>query len=92
MKYNDSREWEALKRNVKLFAKIDATEGYSAEYRAKLKETYNYFKDNGYEFTKHGLNRIVGQKTGAGKRNFTCEEVLDILSKKANYLDGKLKR
>lgn len=78
-------------RNHELFNKIDNTDSYSAEYKTKLKETYQFFKDNGYEFTEHGLGRMVGQRVGRGKREFTKEEVLDVLNNKPNYIqtDGK---
>ena len=72
-------------RNYKLFSKIDSTDSYSPEYKEKLKNTYSYFKDNGYEFTEHALGRVVGQKQGKGKRSFTKEELLSVLKKEPNY-------
>ena len=78
-------------RNAKLFSKIDGKEQYSPEYKAKLKETYTYFSQNGFEITEHGLNRIVGQKSGKNKVFFTKEQLLGVLQKSFNYEqpDGK---
>jgi uncharacterized protein (UPF0297 family) len=72
-------------RQYKLFDKIDQTESYSSEYKEKLKDTYLFFKENGYEFTQHALGRVIGQKTGQGKREFTRDEVLEVLKNKPNY-------
>ncbi|MGJ7045151.1 hypothetical protein [Thermoanaerobacterium thermosulfurigenes] len=55
---------------------------YSEEYKAKLVETYNYFKENGYNFTEHALNRILG-RMGQGKI-FSIEDVLDTLTNGKN--------
>lgn len=92
LKYNDMEGWNKLMRNHKLFNKIDNTDSYSAEYKAKLKETYQFFKDNGYEFTEHGLGRMVGQRVGKSKRAFTKEDILSILKKPVNYIqeDGRV--
>ena len=91
LKYNNSEGWDKLVRNKKLFDKIDSTEGYSAVYKEKLKQTYQYFKDNGYEFKEHAINRVLGQKTKNKKQTFTKEEVLEVLQRKPNYIqsDGK---
>lgn len=85
IKYNNRERWNKLMRNYKLFSKIDSTDSYSPEYKEKLKNTYSYFKDNGYEFTEHALGRVVGQKQGKGKRSFTKEELLSVLKKEPNY-------
>ncbi|ADL69937.1 hypothetical protein Tthe_2481 [Thermoanaerobacterium thermosaccharolyticum DSM 571] len=65
---------------------------YSEEYKAKLVETYNYFKENGYNFTEHALNRILG-RMGQGKI-FSIEDVLDTLTngKKYQEPDGTIVR
>jgi len=77
-----------MKRNVKLFDKIDSTDGYSDLYKERLKETYDYFKQNGFELKEHALNRVLGQKSGKGKHVFSKEELLAVLSKSPNYKDG----
>lgn len=53
-----------------------------------------YFKEHGFEYTTHALNRVLGQKKGKGKRDFTREEILEMLMKSPNYRqsDGKLVR
>lgn len=91
LKYNDTEGWNKLMRNKKLFDKIDNTESYSPEYKQKLKDTYQFFKDNGFEFTEHGLGRVLGQRVSKSKRAFTKEEALEVLNKKPNYTqsDGK---
>ena len=91
MKYNNPERWGKTMRNAKLFSKIDGKEQYSPEYKAKLKETYTYFSQNGFEITEHGLNRIVGQKSGKNKVFFTKEQLLGVLQKSFNYEqpDGK---
>lgn len=94
LKYNKPDEFAQTKRQANTFAKINSSSAYSPEYKQKLKDAYRYFKDNGFEFTKHALNRTVGQKHSAQKVNFTREELLDILKKVPNYkqADGKLVR
>ncbi len=85
IKYTESKKWGIMMENKRLFEKIDSTETYSPEYRAKLKETYQYFSDAGFAFREHALNRVLGQKTGKDKFTFTKEELLRILNKPANY-------
>ena len=94
IKYTESKKWGMMMENKRLFEKIDSTETYSPEYRAKLKETYQYFSDAGFAFREHALNRVLGQKTGKDKFTFTKEELLRILNKSANYRqpDGKYVR
>ena len=94
IKYTESKKWGMMMENKRLFEKIDSTETYSPEYRAKLKETYQYFSDAGFAFREHALNRVLGQKTGKDKFTFTKEELLRILNKPANYRqpDGKYVR
>lgn len=77
--------------NKRLFNKIDSTDSYSAEYKFKLKKTYRYFSDEGFEFREHALNRVLGQKSGKDKFTFTNEELLGVLKKPCNYRqpDGK---
>jgi len=76
--------------NYKLFDKIDNTSAYSDAYKQKLKDTYLWFKEHGYEFTEHGLNRVISPKRG--KREFSKEDVLSILEKPVNYLQGNNKK
>lgn len=73
-----------------IFKRIDNT-NFDNTYKQKLKDLYIYYKEKGYFFTIHALNRVLGQKRGKGKRNFTKEEILDILNNKYNYIqeDGK---
>lgn len=94
IKYTESKKWGIMMENKRLFEKIDSTETYSPEYRAKLKETYQYFSDAGFAFREHALNRVLGQKIGKDKFTFTKEELLRILNKPANYQqpDGKYVR
>lgn len=94
IKYTESKKWGIMMENKRLFEKIDSTETYSPEYRAKLKETYQYFSDAGFAFREHALNRVLGQKNGKDKFTFTKEELLRILNKPANYQqpDGKYVR
>ncbi len=94
IKYTESKKWGIMMENKRLFEKIDSTETYSPEYRAKLKETYQYFSDAGFAFREHALNRVLGQKTGKDKFTVTKEELLRILNKPANYQqpDGKYVR
>lgn len=94
IKYTENKKWGIMMENKRLFEKIDSTETYSPEYRAKLKETYQYFSDAGFAFREHALNRVLGQKTGKDKFTFTKEELLRILNKPANYQqpDGKYVR
>ena len=91
IKYTESEKWRRLMENKRLFSKIDSTDAYSAEYKSKLKQTYRYFSDEGFEFREHALNRVLGQKSGKDKFTFTNEELLDVLKKPCNYRqpDGK---
>lgn len=87
MKYTDSEKWNAKKREFATISKIMEKESYSEEYRSKMRSTYYRFKDKGYEFTDHSLNRYLGQKTGRGKRAFTEDELLKVLDSSVNYLE-----
>lgn len=94
LKYNNPEKFQKAKRQAGTFEKIDSSKVYSPEYKQKLKDAYRYFKDNGFEFTAHALNRAVGQKHSPQKVNFTQEELLDILKRVPNFKqpDGKLVR
>ena len=87
MKYTDSEKWNAKKREFATISKIMEKESYSKEYRSKMRSTYYRFKDKGYEFTDHSLNRYLGQKTGRGKKTFTEDELLKALDSSVNYLE-----
>lgn len=87
MKYTDSEKWNAKKREFATISKIMEKESYSEEYRSKMRSIYYRFKDKGYEFTDHSLNRYLGQKTGRGKRAFTEDELLKVLDSSVNYLE-----
>lgn len=87
MKYTDSEKWNAKKREFATISKIMEKESYSEEYRNKMRSTYYRFKDKGYEFTDHSLNRYLGQKTGRGKKAFTEDELLKVLDSSVNYLE-----
>lgn len=67
-------------------------ENYSEEYKAKLIETYNYFKEHGYNFSEHALNRVLG-RIEQGKI-LSKEDVLDALNngKKYQEPDGTIVR
>lgn len=87
MKYTDSEKWNAKKREFATISKIMEKESYSEEYRSKMRSMYYRFKDKGYEFTDHSLNRYLGQKTGRGKKAFTEDELLKVLDSSVNYLE-----
>lgn len=94
LKYNRVADWESTKRQYATFGKIDSG-AYSDVYKGKLRDTYRFFKKEGYEFTIHALNRTLGQKTGKGKVKFTNDDLLGLLKKPSNYLqssDGSLIR
>ena len=58
---------------------------YSTEYAEKLKDTYKIFKNNGYEISEHGLNRVLG-RINQGKIG-SIEDVLDVLATGTKYRD-----
>lgn len=91
MQYTNPKEWGLNTEAKKLFDKIEQTESYSAEYRQKLKQAYSFFRENGFAFREHALNRFLGQKNSKGKFHFTEDELLEILRKDCNYTqaDGK---
>lgn len=94
LKYNNTESWEQKKRQYSTWNRINSDNSKSDEYKAKMKETYKYFKDNGYEFTSHGINRFLGQRQSKGKRVISKEETLEILNKSKNYVqsDGNFVR
>lgn len=90
-KYNEIDQWEKLQREYRMFNRIDTNDNYAPEYKARMKEAYQFFKDNGYEFTEHGLNRALNPKSGQGKERYSLEDVLHTLKQPVNYFDGKSK-
>ena len=94
IKYTGGERWRQLMENQRLFEKIDRTDTYSLEYKAKMKETYQYFLQAGFEFREHALNRVLGQRSGSGKFYFTQEQLLSVLLRPYNYRqsDGRLLR
>ena len=89
MKYTNNIEWEAKKREYLTVSKIKNKESYSDVYRQKVLDTYYEFRMHGYELTDHSIGRILGQKTGKGKRIFTNDELIKLLRNKPNYIDEK---
>lgn len=87
IKYNDGNGWAALKRQRGTFEKIN-NGTYSDEYKRKLKNTYRYFKKDGFEFTAHALNRTIGQKQSKGKVSFTKEDIKAMLKEQHNFVQA----
>lgn len=94
LKYNNTESWEQKKRQYSTWNRINSDNSKSDEYKAKMKETYKYFKESGHEFTAHGINRFLGQRQSKGKRVISKEETLEILNKPKNYVqsDGNFVR
>lgn len=88
IKYNGSEVWESKKREYATINKILNKETYSEEYRNKLISTYYDFKNEGYEFTDHSLNRFLGQKSGKDKVHFDKNKLLEVLKRDINYIEG----
>lgn len=87
-KYNDGNKWAALKRQRATFDKINSKD-YADPYKKKMKNLYRYFSKEGFEFTDHALNRVLGQKVSKNKRSFEKAEVVDLLKKSPNYKQGE---
>lgn len=87
IKYTDDEKWNAKKREYAAISKIKSKDSYTDVYRGKMLAAYYDFKESGYEFTDHALNRFLGQKTGKDKREFGKEDLLNILDKDVNYLE-----
>lgn len=87
MKYNEGEKWESKKREFATVSKISAKKSYTEEYRRKMLKTYYSFKDKGYEFTDHSLNRYLGQKSGKGKKIFSETDLLKVLDSPVNYVE-----
>lgn len=85
IKYNNGNEWAMLKRQRATFDKIKSKD-YSEQYKRKMINLYRYFKKEGFEFTDHSLNRVLGQKTGKGKRLFEKEELVALMKNPHNYV------
>lgn len=87
IKYNNSKQWEALQRQRATFEKIKSKD-YTEQYRRKMMNLYRYFKNHGLEFTDHSLNRVLGQKISKNKRSFTKKDVLELMKKHPNFKQG----
>lgn len=88
LKYTNGSEWGSKKREYATINKILNKETYSEQYRNKLISTYYDFKDNGYEFTDHSLNRFLGQKSGKDKIHFGKDKLTEVLNLSVNYTEG----
>lgn len=86
LKYNNTDKWDSLLNEYNVIKKIDEKD-FTDEYKQKLKNVFYTLKNTGYDSGYHALGRIVGQKKSKGKREFTINELLDILSKPINYLE-----
>lgn len=89
VKYNDAEGMLQLKREYNTISKIKHKKSYNEDYRKKLITVYYDFRDAGYEFTDHSLNRFLGQKSGKGKREFSRDDLLKVLDSTVNYLEGE---
>lgn len=87
LKYNDNEGWDSKKREFSTINKIINKETYSDTYRRKLISNYYEFKEQGYEFTDHSLNRFLGQKSGKDKVHFDKDKLLEILQNEVNYTE-----
>lgn len=76
----------ATPKKYRLFGRIDSKATYSSICKEKFKDTYRFFKQGGFEFTKHALNRVLRQKTSKEKTQFTNNKLLEVLNAETNYL------
>lgn len=88
LKYTDGETWASKNREYATINKIQNKETYSEQYRDKLISAYYDFKNEGYEFTDHSLNRFLGQKSGKNKVHFDKVKLLDVLKHNINYIEG----
>jgi|SRR3989338_3502407 len=56
---------------------------YLASYEEKLKATFSWFKNKGFEVQEHGLNNIIGREV----RGINKDAVLEALNKGEKYFD-----
>lgn len=89
--YNEKKRLGRRMGKEELFEKIENTVSYSAEYKQRMKESYLYYREHGFEFREHAINRVLGQKSGKEKFYFSQEKLLEVLQKPVNYrqADGK---
>ena len=62
IKYNDSEEWERLKRERKTLSDIQE-KPWTDTFREKAIKTYYEFREHGVEFTDHGVARFLSRMT-----------------------------
>lgn len=83
LKYNNSSEFEALKREYRTISEIKQKE-WTTSFKEKTIAEYYLYKEQGIEFSSHGIARCV-------QRGIKRETILDVGKKIFNYVqpDGR---
>ena len=89
MKYNESEEFEILKKKVDVYSEIDKKE-WSYEFKQKSKEAYARFEKDGIYMSVHSLSRLP-RLNKPGYPGIEEIDVLTIVKGKPNYLEGENK-
>lgn len=88
-KYNDEEGWEKLQKKVSTYREING-KSWSKEFKDKAKQAYNRFEKKNIMMSAHALGRL-SRLDKPGYVHIAEEEVIELLKKKPNYLEGENK-
>lgn len=78
IKYNKNvADWDLIKRERKTISDING-KGWSDSFRSKAINTYYEFREQGIEFTDHGIARFL-------QRGMSFEKIVELDGKPFNY-------
>ena len=87
MKYNEPKKFSALQKKVDTYSEIDKKE-WSSEFKQKSKAAYARFEKEGIYLSVHALSRLP-RLNKSGYPNVEEKDVLEVIKKKPNYLEGE---
>lgn len=87
MKYNEPKKFSALQKKVDTYSEIDKKE-WSSEFKQKSKAAYARFEKEGIYLSVHALSRLP-RLNKSGYPNVEEKDVLEVIRKKPNYLEGE---
>jgi len=74
-------------RNPSSIKNIQLKGTYDSAYSAKIKQTHSVFKEQGYDFTEHAINRAIGRVDQGRISSF--DSISDTLNTGTKYYDPK---
>lgn len=89
LKYNKIDKFEVLKRENRTISKIEHKDKWTPKFKEKTIEEYYFFRQNGIEFSEHGIARCVQRQQTHGIKK---DDIIELSKRGFDYYeeDNKL--